>query len=252
MLVGNADVGALAARAPALEAYPTEPLVLSDVVLFQLVLEMRNGAREAVLPPSLHPTIPPTLSVQVWDVADSPWGAFRAVVTRVSCRAGVRARGFTTAARVTTEAAAEGLATTYGYPCEPAGVTFQHGYAGAEVSVTDGTGRLLAARAIDPEPLGADDVQYTGTLNLAHTPAGLRLLQVEFGVAARTAERLRARLDGFDAAAWGNERLDPYHVVAASLARAEVTFAPIRFVLRPDELAFTGTEPVAAAGTRTA
>lgn len=249
MLVGSADVNALAARAPALDAYPAEPLVLGDVTLLQMVLEMRNGAREAVLPPSLHPTIPPTLSIQVWDVADSPWGGFRAAVARVSCRAGVRARGFTTAAWASDEAAAAGLANTYGYPCRSGEVTFQHGYAGAEVSVSSGTGgTVLAAHAIGPEPLGGDDVQYTGTLNLAHTPVGLRLLQVEFGVAARTSERLRARLDGFEAAAWGDGRLDPYYVVTASLARAEVTFAPIRFVLRPDELAFTGTEPVAADG----
>lgn len=248
MLVGSADIDALASRAPTLEAYPVEPLVLSDVTLFQMVLEMRNGAREAVLPASLHPTIPPTLSIQVWDVREGPWGSFRAAVARVSCRAGVRARGFTTAAWVTTEAAAAGLADTYGYPCRVGVLTFQHGYAGAEVSVSDGNGTVFAARAIDPEPLGADDVQYTGTLNLAQTPVGLRLLQVEFGVAARTSERLRARLDAFESSAWGDGRLDPYHVVTASLARAEVTFAPIRFVLRPDELAFTGTEPVAAEG----
>jgi len=39
--------------------------------------------------------------------------------------------------------------------------------------------------------------------------------------------------------------LDPYLVVSSSLALETVTFPPIRFVCKVDELAFTGTEAVA-------
>ena len=35
---------------------------------------------------------------------------------------------------------------------------------------------MLVVAALDPQPLGAEDVQYTSTLNLAHTPNGLRLV----------------------------------------------------------------------------
>jgi len=59
--------------------------------------EMRKSAREAVLPPSLHPTIPPALSIQVWRVAESPWGAFHWALTRISCRSGVRCARFSRA-----------------------------------------------------------------------------------------------------------------------------------------------------------
>ncbi|MEZ5557695.1 MAG: hypothetical protein R3E86_04020 [Pseudomonadales bacterium] len=248
MLTGTADVERLARSAPRLERYLAEPMVLEDVALFQLVLEMRNGAREAVLPPSLHPTVPPTLSLQVWDVADSPWGPFRMAVSRVSCRAGVRARGFTTAAVVSSAPACDGLRGALGYPARTGEIAFVHGYSGVEATVRIGDGCALRCHAIDPEPIGADDAQYTGTLNLAQAPAGLRLLQVEFDVVPDRAERLRARLEAFDAAAWGEPLLDPYFVVAASLARGRVTFAPLRFALRVDELAFTGTESIAGQG----
>ena len=64
MLIGSADLDSLARRAAELSGYFAEPVELTDVVLYQMVLEMRNGAREAVLPPSLHPTTPSSLSMR--------------------------------------------------------------------------------------------------------------------------------------------------------------------------------------------
>lgn len=248
MLVGTADVATLARHAAAVEGYFSEPIVLREVTLFQMVMEMHSRAREAVLPPSLHPTIPAALSMQIWQVGESPWGAFRMAVSRVSCRSGVRARGFTTGAAATSEAAVAGLRAQLGYPARVAEIDALFSYSGAEIAVRDGKRTTFRASAIDPVPLGADDVQYTGTLNLARVPEGLRLIQVEFHFEPERVERLRARLHGFEADAWGDERLDPYHVVAASLAHGTVTFPPLRFLLRPDELAFTGTETIGRDG----
>jgi hypothetical protein len=244
MLVGNADVEALSRTAPRVEAWCAEPVGLHDVACLQLTAEMRRGAREAVLPSALHPTSPATLSLQVWQVGASPWGAFAWACSRVSCRSGVRARGFTTAAVASTQAAAAGLAGTFGFPCRAGTVRLERGYDRVTASVAIADRVILALCGLDPEPLGADDVQYTGTMNLAHTPNGLRLVQVESEHAATRVERLHGRILGFDAAAWGNPLLDPYHVVSASIALGEVTFTPVRFVCRVDELAFTGTEAI--------
>jgi hypothetical protein len=245
MLTGSADIETLAGNAATIPKYFAEPIVFQHTLLLQTVMEMRNGAREAVLPPSLHPTVPPTLSMQVWQVGESPWGAFAMAVARVSCRGGVRARGFTTGVAASTDAAIQGLRDHLGYPARRADVAFTASYSGVEASVAESGQETYQASAIDPVPLGADDVQYTGTLNLAHTPNGLRLVQVEFHLEPQRVERLQARLQAFAPAAWGNRRLDPYHVVAASLAGGTVTFPPLRFLLRPDELAFTGTERIA-------
>ena len=125
----------------------------------------------------------------------------------------------------------------------PASVTLRHGYDGSDAQVRIGDAVVLRLGGIDPEPMGGDDVQYTGTLNLAHTPNGLRLVQLEAHHRASRVERLKPRLDVFDAAAWGNPLLDPYLPVSASVARESVTFPPIRFVCSVTDLAFTGTEP---------
>ncbi len=244
MLVGTADVQSLAQRAATIESFVDAPVRWGEVICFQVVLEMRNRAREAVLPPGLHPTVPAALSLQAWSVGQSEWGAFRMVVARVSCRSGVRARGFTTGVLASTASAAEGLRGTFGYPAKPASINFRHSYDGVDLAAVVDDKEVVAVKAIDPEPMAPSDVQYTGTMNLAHTPKGLRLIQLEADHQLDRVERLQAALVSFDGAAFGNELLKPYQVVSASLASGSVTIAPIRFVCRPDELAFSGTEAV--------
>jgi hypothetical protein len=245
MLCGSAAVAELAKDAATVQVFHSEPIALTGVTCFQLTAEMKNNARESQLPPGLHPTIPAALIVQAFDVGDSPWGPFRFLVLRVSCRSGVRARGFTRATLVSTATACEGLRGQLGYPATPGAIQLRHGYDGVSLAATDpGGGRILAVEAIDPEPMGPDDVQYTGTLNLAHTPKGLRLMQVEMDTDVRQVERLTARIDTFDGGAFGDSRLQPTRPIAASVVTMDAQIPPVRFVCKPDELAFTGTEPV--------
>jgi acetoacetate decarboxylase len=244
MLTGSADIAALAEHAPRITKFSEQPIVLDNVVCFQMTAEMPNTAREAVLPPALHPTIPAGLSVQVYDVGDSDWGAFKFAITRVSCRSGVRARGFTTATIVDGKNATKGMHSMLGFPSQPGDIQFRHGYDGVSIDVTAQAHNILKIDAIDPEPMGPNDVQYTGTLNLAHTPMGLRLLQIEAQSEATQVDRLQARLLNFDPRAWGNELLTPNRVIAASVVKMRLTYAPVRFVCKTDELAFTGTESV--------
>ena len=245
MLTGTADLAALAESAATVERFHPDPIRLEGVTCFQLTAEMRNSAREALVPAGLHPTIPAALSLQVLDVTQSPWGAFSAALLRVSCRSGVRARGFTRAAIVTTEAACSGLGQILGFPARCGEVSFRHGYDGVSIRVNSDAGAELAViEAIDPEPMGLDDVQYTGTLNLAHTPKGLRLMQVEMNTHPASVERLSARIDRFDGAGFADERIAPARVIAASVVTMDAEFPPVRFVCKPDELAFTGTEAI--------
>lgn len=244
MLCGTAEVTDLAETAATVPAFASEPIRLADVTCFQLTAEMKNSARESQLPPGLHPTIPAALVLQAFEVGTSPWGAFRLVVVRVSCRSGVRARGFTRSAVASTGKAAEGLRTQRGFPAVRADIGFRHGYDGVSISVQRDGGCVLAVEAIDPEPMALDDVQYTGTLNLAHTPLGLRLMQVEMDTTIQRVERLTARIEAFEGATFGDARLDPVRVIAASVVTMDAEFPPVRFVCKPDELAFTGTESV--------
>ena len=72
-------------------------------------------------------------------------------------------------------------------------------------------------------------------------------MQIEYDVAVTRAERLRPHLDDFDAVGFGvHPTVEPYHPVSASIALGTIELHRLRFVCRPDELAFTGTEPIDA------
>ena len=245
MLRGTADLNELAAAAATVNAFHAEAVALTGVTCLQLTAEMRNSARESLLPSGLHPTIPAAFSLQAFDVSDSPWGGFALVLLRVSCRRGVRARGFSRAAFVSTDEACAGLRETLGFPAARGEIDFRHGYDGVSLQLRDAEGsQLTRIEAIDPEPMADDDVQYTGTMNLAHTPNGLRLMQVEMAARPSRVERLSARIEAFDGAGFGDVRLQPARVIAASVVTMDAEFPPVRFVCKPDELAFTGTEAV--------
>jgi hypothetical protein len=247
MLTGTADVDALSQQlaAPTIAAWSSDAVELRGVRALQVIAELRRSGRAALLPPALHPTDPPSLSVQAWRVDESEFGAFTFCFTRLSCRSGVRARGLTTAAYVDNASAAAWLRDQLGFPCGTGELRFDTHYDGCDLHVAANGATVLAVAGLDPEPLGADDVQYTSTLNLAETPNGRRLVQVEAHHHAEGVERVQARIVEFDARAWGSEVLDPYYVVTATVGRDRSIDVPaVRFVCRPDVSAFEGTESI--------
>ena len=244
MISGTATPESLAQHAATISAFSSEPVTLSGVECFQLTAEMRNQAREAVLPPGLHPTVPPALSLQGWNVGDSPWGGFSMSIARISCRSGARARGFVVGTIVSSDAAAEGLRSSFGFPCRLGDVHFRRGYDGIELAVECDGATLVEVGGLDPDPMANDDVQYTGSMTLAHTPNGLRLVQVEAHHQSTRVERLTSQIRSFDAPGWGQPLLDPYYVVASSVAVSEVTMPAVRFLCDPNAYAWDGTESV--------
>jgi hypothetical protein len=101
---------------------------------------------------------------------------------------------------------------------------------------------VLELSLVDPLPLGPDDIQFMASIHPAHTPRGLRLLQVDAEYACARNERGRAVLRSIDAAAWGEPRIRATWPVAATLSLADVTLARLRFASRPEVSAFAGTE----------
>jgi Acetoacetate decarboxylase (ADC) len=244
VLTGTADVDALAARAPVMGTFDAGPLELSDVEVLQAAFELPYACREPLLPPGLHPTTPPLLIVLAWRVGSSPWGPFSLAQARISCRSGVRPRGFVAACIVDRPDAAHALGTGWGLPAVAGDVELRRGYDRVELSAGRGGAPALELVGLDPDPMDVGDVQFTVTSSLAHTPRGLRLVQIEPEYALRRVERVRPHLAAFDGAAWELAGVVPHYPVAATVARGEVTVPPLRFVSRPDVNAFEGTERI--------
>jgi hypothetical protein len=244
VLTGTADVARLAAGAPTMSSFDACAVTVRSVEVLQAVFEMRWTARQVTLPPGLHPTNPPIMTVLAWRAADSPWGPFSLAQARVGCRSGVRPRGLVAGCVNDNPGAAGALAAGWGLPGRHGVVELRRRYDAVEVDVMAGGRPVLSLVGLHPDPLRPADVQYTVTMTLANTPRGVRLVQVEPEYELTRVERLRARLTAFEPSAWGDEALAPSTPVSATVGVGDVTLPPLRFVSRPDVSAFEGTERV--------
>jgi hypothetical protein len=244
VLTGTAPLDELVPHRATMASFATDALTLPGVELVQAVFEIQVGGRQRSLPSGLHPTNPPALVLQFWNCPASPWGPFRMAQGRVECRSGLRPRGFVQGCIVDGAPAVGGLRDRWGFPAVLGTVSLRRGYDEVRATATLGGVTLAALTGVDPEPLGAHDISYTTTVSLAETPRGPRLVQIDADVVPSRAERVRPRLDAFTAEGWMHGSVEPCYAVSASVAVGDVTLQRIRYVTRPDELAFTGTEPI--------
>lgn len=246
MLVGQADPEARRAGAPVMQSFATEAVCLAGASVLQVLCEVGNDNAQ-LLPPALHPTLPGVVAWQVYDFPESPWGAFRLAQTRIECRSGTRPRGFLVSGVVDAPEARRALAERWGYTLVPGEIAFRRGYDGVDASVHTVEGSVVLQLGLrDPVLLPPDVVQFVSSVHPADTPSGYRLVQVDPRYDVLRAERGEPVIECFDAGAWGEDRVVPTHPISASICIADVTLPRLRFVCRPGEMAFTGTETVAA------
>jgi hypothetical protein len=243
MLTGTGPVDQFLAHAATLDDFDTDAVTMHDAEILQATYEIRIDGRVASLPPGLHPTNPPTFVAQLWRCRDSPWGPFALAQARIGSRSGLRPRGFVQGCVCDNDEAGDALRRRWGFPVQRGSITLHRHYDATSAVVTIGDHQVFEVTALDPDPLGPDDVSYSTAANLAQTPRGLRLVQVDIDVAVQRAERVKPRLACFDGHRWGvHPTVVPYHPVSASTAVGAITIQRLRYVSKPDELAFTSTE----------
>jgi Acetoacetate decarboxylase (ADC) len=225
-----------------MDSLDAEAVRFEEVEVLQAAFETSYSHRETVLPPGLHPTTPPLLVFLAWKAPEGPWGPFAMVQARVSCRSGVRPRGYVTGGVVDNPDAAGALSSRFGLPVRQGEVSLVRRYDRSELVVSRDGITALHLVGLDPDPLSPADVSFSVTSTLAVTPRGLRLVQVEPEYDLRRVERIRPRLVSFDPAAWGEPLLQPRHPVSATVSVGDVTVPRLRYVSRPDVTAFEGTE----------
>jgi hypothetical protein len=177
-------------------------------------------------------------------VIGSPWGGFQMAQCRIECRSGLRPRGFLRGGVIDNAEAARELAARWGYALRPGEIRLERSYDRVRATALLGGQPVLDLELRDPTPLMASDVFYVANVNLAGTPRGLRLIQVDPDFEIERAERGRPVVRHFDPAPWGAVGVRPSHPVSASFTSANVTLPALRYVCRPDVLAFEGSERV--------
>jgi len=244
MLVGTADLESFARGAPRLDSFPEATLTLPGVELLQATFELAGPGVESLFPPGLHPTLPVLAVFAFWRADAGPLGAFRLAQLRLSCRSGARPRQLLVSSFVDGEPARAALNARFGFGARAARVELARFYDRAEACVALDGRTLLSLHAGAPLPLATSDLQFFASVHPAHTPKGFRLVQIDAEYAIARAERGKPVLDAFDASGFGAPHVRPSWPVAAIVALGDVTLPRVRFVVRPDVLAFEGTELV--------
>ena len=89
---GKQDVEAAAARAPLMTGLDTDAWELKGAETLQLSFEVAEEPAEWLIPPALHPSVPPYATLTVARYPDSPVGPFALAQVRLVVRAGACAR----------------------------------------------------------------------------------------------------------------------------------------------------------------
>lgn len=236
-LTGTRDITALAAGLPVLQRLDTEPWQLNDCTHLQLMFEIDGGAMTSLLPPALHPTIPPTVLINILDVPDSSVGPFALAEVRIGCRSGARPRGLLVSAVCNSEDAIAELSRRWGYPVTPGDVDIRRNYDRITGEVYVDGEPVLSGELFDPEAISGSDIQYLANLNLARIERDgqqlIRLIQVDPDYAFHRADRGRPQLEWFDPDAWDLPECEPVYPVSASCAVVDVTLPRIRYLVDP-------------------
>ncbi len=244
-LSGTLDTASLAAAAPQMANFDTEPWEIAGAEILHLKFEIDDADVTSILPRALHPSIPPVMIVTVATYPDSPVGPFALAQVRVGCRASALPRGFVTRAYCDSAAAREALSAKWGFDVHAGDVRLRRFHDRMTGTVTrDGTD-VLRVSLLDPEPISGGDIQYVSNMNLARDADGKAVLvQVDPDYRFHKAERGKPEVAVFDKAAWRADGVDPVWPVAASWSLADTGFPKIRFVLDPDQPAVVGTRRI--------
>ena len=247
-LVGTRNLSDLLPAAPMVASLDAERMEFPGARILQLMYEIDDDAMTSLLPPALHPTIPPTLVFTVTHVPDGPLGDFTMAEVRVGARSGARPRGFLAHGYCDSSRATEALRSHWGYPLLHSGVSLQKRYDRIHAHIEANGRPVLDMSLINPEPISGNDLQYLASLNIAGVMRDgaecVRLIQVDPDYVFHSADRGQPQLDVFDAAAFKVAGAKTNYAVSASFAVADITMPTIRYLVDPSKPPMLSVERV--------
>jgi hypothetical protein len=250
-LFGKQDVQAAAARAPLMTGFDTEAWELKNAEILHLAFEVIEGPAEWLVPPALHPSIPPYATLSVARFPTSPVGPFMLAQVRLVVRAGIRPRGYLLGAYTDSEKAAEELRKRWGFTVGRATMTLQARHDRVIGRVERDGQVILDMELENPEQISGTDVTYLDSLHLARIVEKDKetsvIVQVDPEYVFQSAQRGRPQLTVLQADAWGGEnRLRCTYPMHATFCRCDTDLPKLRFGMDPSVPVVQGSRRLAA------
>lgn len=248
---GKQDVQAAAARAPLMNGFGTDAWELKGAEILQLSFEVIEGPAEWLVPPALHPSIPPYAALSVARFPTSPAGPFMLAQVRLVVRAGIRPRGYLLGAYTDSEQAALQLRSRWGFTIELGTITLQARHDRVIGQVVSEGQRILNIELENPEQISGSDVTYLDSLHLARVMENGKetplIVQIDPEYVFHSANRGRPHLVSLQADAWGgNSKLRCTNPMHATFCRCDTDLPKLRYTMNPSIPATEGSRRVAA------
>lgn len=250
-LFGKQDVQAAIARAPQMTGFDTEPWELKGAEILNLAFEVVEGPAEYLVPPALHPSIPPYATLTIARFPNSPVGAFMLAQVRLIVRAGIRPRGLLLGAYTDSDKALAELPRRWGFSLGRATIVLQSRHDRVIGQVVRDGQMILDMALENPEQISGADVTYLDSLHLARVNENGKetplIVQVDPEYVFHSAQRGKPRLLALQADAWGAEnRLRCTTPMHATFCRCDTDLPKLRFGMDPSVPAVQGSRRLAA------
>jgi hypothetical protein len=235
---GKQEVQVAAQRAPLLKGFDTEAWALLGAEILHLSFEVVEEPAEGLIPPALHPSIPPYAALSIARYPQSPVGPLALAQVRVVARAGMRPRGYLLGAYTDSEKAAAELRARWGFTIDLGTITLEPRHDRISGRVQRGAQTILEMELQAPEQISGSDVTYADSLHLVRVQENGTekpvLIQVDPEYVFHHAQRGRARLISFQAEAWGGDTwLRCTNPITATFVRCDTDLPRLRFALDP-------------------
>jgi hypothetical protein len=247
---GTLDLAKFASSAATINGYKTEPLILKGAQILELHMEIDDDPAIALLPRTMHPSIPQYAIFNLAHFPNSEWGPFTIAEVRIAGRTGVRPRGFVLRSYIDNEQAAKELSSRWGFPAAKGDVTLRVNHDRVTGRVKLGAKTIYEIEELDRDSIAGGDIQYIASMHLARNQSEdkLVLVQVDPEYVFSKAERGKPRVTTLDCEAFGAtaSMLRVTNPISATFTTADVTLPKVRYICNPELPALAGTTKVAA------
>lgn len=250
-LFGKQDMQTAAARAPLMSGFDTDAWSLKNAEILHLAFEVVEGPAEWLVPPALHPSIPPYVSLSVTRFPESPIGPFMLAQVRLVVRAGIRPRGYLLGAYTNAEKAANELRARWGFSIGVAAITLQSRHDRVIGKVVRGEQTILDVALENPEFISGSDVTYLDSLHLARVTENGKetalIVQIDPEYIFHNAHRGKPLLISLQSDAWGADgKLRCTNAMHATYCRCDTDLPKLRFAMDPEKPVAQGSRRLAA------
>lgn len=244
---GTLDVASVVPDVPHLTSLASPTWELPGAHFLQINWEVQDSGALELTPPSLHPSIPPFVSLFGGHFPDSPVGPFSIVQMRLVVRAGIRPRGLCLGAVCDSAAATDALRAHWGYPVQlgevEASRRHDHGRFTAALD-----GRMVIDLAVHTsDVINGGDLMTFDNLHLVQLEdqPGVKLVQIDPEYTIQEADRGRPTVSLPDPQALGMRgRIQLAAPIIGFTFRADTDLVPVRFVIDSVQPATASTSRV--------